>query len=93
MMKSIFSFFHLLFQVLAKRKTSKSVSLFLIHIGPNWYWQIRLKDFKSNICLEQIDEIIYPFLHVNTKNYELMEKYWGACCQKWLWHTEHKVNG
>ena len=25
------------------------------------------------------------FLHVDTKNYELIEKYWGGCGHKWLW--------
>ena len=28
-------------------------------IGPKWCWPIRLQDFKSNISLEQSDEIVY----------------------------------
>ena len=23
----------------------------------------------------------------------MIEKYWVGCCQIWLWHTDHKVNG
>ena len=44
--------------------------MFLIHIGPDWRIEIRLKDFKSNIYLEQSDEIVYTFLHVETRNYK-----------------------
>ena len=63
---------------LAKHKISKSVSLFLIRVGPNWYFPIRLKDFKSNLYLEQSDEIVYTY--IDTRNQELIEKYWG-----WVW--------
>ena len=48
---------------------------------PKWCWPIRLQDFKSNISLEQSDEIVY-FLHVDTRNYR---KILGGCGQKWLW--------
>ena len=70
MMEFVFSFLPSYFSIifLAKGKISKSVSLFLIHIGPKWCWPIRLKDFKSNIYLEQSDEIVYTFLHVDTRN-------------------------
>ena len=63
MMESIFSFLPSYFSIifLAKGKISKSVSLFLSHIGPKWCWPIRLQDFKSNISLEQSNEIVYFF--------------------------------
>ena len=47
---------------LAKRKISKFVNLFLIHVRPNWYWPIKLKDFKSNIYLEQKDVVCVTYL-------------------------------
>ena len=55
MMESVFSFFPSYFSIifLAKGKFSKTVSLFLIHIGPRRCWPIRLQDFKSNVSLEQ----------------------------------------
>ena len=83
MMKFIIhsSYFSIIF--LAKGKISKSISLFLSHIGPKRCWPIRFQDFKSNISLERSDEIVY-FLHVDTGNYEFIEKYWGGCGQKWL---------
>ena len=62
MMESIFSFlpsYLLSIIFLAKGKISKSISLFLSHIGPKRCWPIRLEDFKSNISLEQSDEIVY----------------------------------
>ena len=63
MMESVFSFLPSYFSIifLAKGKISKSVSLFLSHIGPNWCWPIRLQDFKSNISLEQSNESVYFF--------------------------------
>ena len=63
MVKSVFSFLPSYFSsnFLAKDKISKSVSLFFSHIGPKQCWQIRLQDFKSNISLEQNNEIIYFF--------------------------------
>ena len=63
MMESVFSFLPSYFSIifLAKAKISKSVSLFLSHTGPKWCWQIRLQDFKSNISLEQSNEIVYFF--------------------------------
>ena len=59
MMESIFSFLPSYFFVifLTKSKISKSISLFLSHIGPKQCWPIRLQVFKSNIALEQSDEI------------------------------------
>ena len=62
MMESVFSFlpyFSIVF--LAKGKISKSVSLFLSHIGPKRCWSIGLQDFKSNTSLEQSNEIVYYF--------------------------------
>ena len=63
MMESVFSFLPSYFSIifLAKDKISKSISLFLSHIGPKWCWPIRLQDFKSNISLEQSNEIVYFF--------------------------------
>ena len=63
MMESVFSFLLSYFSIifLAKGKISKSVSLFLSHIGPKRFWPIRLQDFKSNISVEQSDEIVYFF--------------------------------
>ena len=51
MMESVFSFLPSYFSIifLSKGKISKSVSLFLSHIGPKRCWPIRLQDFKSNI--------------------------------------------
>ena len=71
--------FYLFF--LTKQEISKSVSLFLIHIGQNWYWPIRLKDFKSIIYLEESDEIIYIFLHIDTGNEDKMITRW---MDKWM---------
>ena len=62
MMESVFSFlpyFSIVF--LAKGKISKSISLFLSHIGPKRCWPIGLQDFKSNTSLEQSHEIVYFF--------------------------------
>ena len=53
-------FFHLII-ILAKGKISKSVNFFVSHIEPKWCWSIRLLDFKSNISLEQSNEIVYFF--------------------------------
>ena len=63
MMKLIFSFFPSYFSiiVLAKGKIRKSINLFPSHIGPKRCWPIRFQDFKSNIPLEQRDEIVYFF--------------------------------
>ena len=63
MMEFIFSFFLTYFSIifLAKGKISKSISLFLSHIGPKRCWPIRFQDFKSSISLEQSDEIVYFF--------------------------------
>ena len=63
MIKSVFSFLPSYFSIifLAKGKISKSVSLFLSHIWPKQCWPIRLQDFKSNISLEQSNEIVYFF--------------------------------
>ena len=63
MMESVFSFLPSYFSIifLAKGKITKSVSLFLTHIGPKRCCPMRLQDFKSNISLEQSDEILYFF--------------------------------
>ena len=63
MMESVFSFLPSYFSIifLAKVKISKSVSLFLSHIGPKQCWTIRLQDFKSSISLEKTNEIVYFF--------------------------------
>ena len=63
MMDFIFSFLLSYSSIifLAKGKISKSVSLFLNQIGPKRCWPIRLQDFKSNISLEQSDEIVCFF--------------------------------
>ena len=63
MMEFVFSFLPSYFSIifLAKGKISKSISLFLSHIGPKQCWPIRLQDFKSNISLEQSDEIVCFF--------------------------------
>ena len=37
----------------------------------------QMQEFKSNLSLEQANEIVY-FLHVDTRNYILIEKYWGS---------------
>ena len=62
-MESIFSFLLSYFSIilLAKGKISKSISLFLSHIVPKRCWPIRFQDFKSNISLEQSDELVYFF--------------------------------
>ena len=63
MMECIFNFLPAYFSIifLAIGKISKSVSLFISHKGPKWCWPIRLQDFKSNISLEQSNEIVYFF--------------------------------
>ena len=63
MMESVFIFLSSYFSIifLAKGKISKPVSAFLSDIGPEWCWSIRLQDFKSNISLEQSNEI-FTFL-------------------------------
>ena len=92
MMKSIFSFF---FHFTSLSPKSKSISLFLSHIRRKWCWPIILQDFKSNIPLEQSDEIVnfFVFLYVDTRNSEFIEKYWGGCCQNGCGHPGHNVNG
>ena len=63
MMESVFSFLpSYLFSIfLAKGEISKSAGLFLRNIGPKQCWPITLPDFKSNISLEQSNEIVYFF--------------------------------
>ena len=73
-------------------KISKPISLFLSHIGPKQCWPIRLQNFKSNISLEQCDEIVYFFtcwyqkLRVD-KNIGVVVFRCGCG------HPGHKVNG
>ena len=91
---SFLVFFYLtsLSSFLAKGKISKSVGLFLSHIGPKWCWPIKLQDFKSNISLEQSDEIVYFFtcwcqkLRVDRK---ILGWVWSEMCGC----PGHKVNG
>ena len=61
MIESICSFLPSYFSIIFLATGSKSINLFLSHIGPKWFWPIRLQDFKSNISLEQSDEIVYFF--------------------------------
>ena len=81
MMESVFSFLPSYFSIifLAKGKISKSVSLFLSHIGPKRCWPIRLQDFKSNISLKQSDEIVYFF----TWWYQKLKVDWKIL--GWVW--------
>ena len=53
----IASYFSIIF--LAEGKISKSISLFLSHIGPKRFSPIRLQDRKSNISLKQSYEIVF----------------------------------
>ena len=95
MMESTFSFLPSYFSIkfLAKNKISKSISLFLNHIGLKWCWPIRLQGFKSNISLEQSNEIVYFFtcwyqkLRVDRKILE-----W-CVARNGCGHPGHKVNG
>ena len=32
------------------------------------------------------------FLHVDTRNKELIEKYWGGSVRKWLWSQGEWIN-
>ena len=41
------------------KKVVCSVSFFLRHIEPKRCWPIKLQDSKSNISLEQSNEIVY----------------------------------
>ena len=63
MMESGFSFLPSYFSIifLVKSKISKSVSLFLNHIGPKRCWPITLQDFESNISLKQNNKKVYFF--------------------------------
>ena len=65
MMEYIFRFLPSYFSTifLAIGKINKSITLFLSHIGPKGCYSIRLQDFKSNIPLQQSDEI--TVLHVD----------------------------
>ena len=94
MMESMFSFLSSYFSIifLAKGKISKSVSLFLSHTGPKWCWPIRLQDFKSNISLEQSNEIVYFFTCWYQK-LRVDRKILAWCGQKWLWPSWSQVNG
>ena len=90
MIESIFSFFYLLYHFFSPNV--KSVNLLVASHSYRTYWPVRLKDFKSNIYVEQSDEIVSTFLHVDTRNFELVEKCWVGG-RNWLWDTGHKVNG
>ena len=86
MMESVFSFLpSYLFSIfLAKGEISKSAGLFLRNIGPKQCWPITLPDFKSNISLEQSNEIVYFFTCWYQK-LRVDRKILGWCGQKWLW--------
>ena len=62
-MESTFSFLPSYFSTifLAKGKFSKSISLFLSHIGSSDCRPVRFQSFTSNISLEQSDKIVYFF--------------------------------
>ena len=97
MMESIFSFLPSYFSIifLAKGKISKSISLFLSHIGPKRCWPTRFYDFKSNIFLEQSDEVVYFFtcwyqkLRVHRK---MLEWLWSEVFWLWLFTCWYMVS-
>ena len=82
-MESVFSFLPSYFSIifLAKGKISKSVGLFLSHIGPKRCWPITLQAFNSNISLEQSNEIVYIFTCCDQK-FRADRKNWGGCGHK-----------
>ena len=82
-MESVFSFLPSYFSIifLAKGKISKSVGLFLSHIGPKRCWPITLQAFDSNISLEQSNEIVYIFTCCDQK-FRADRKNWGGCGHK-----------
>ena len=86
MMEYVFSFLPSYFPIifLTKGKISKSANLFLQHIGPKQCWPIRLQNFKSNISLEQSNEIFYIFT-CWYQELRVDKKYWGWSGHKWLW--------
>ena len=79
---SVYSFLPSYFSILfsAKGKISKSASLFPIHLGTKWCWSIRLHDFKSNISLEQSNEIVYTFFTCRYQKLKVDTKILG-----WVW--------
>ena len=77
-------FFHLT-SLSSKSKINKSISLFLSHIGQKRCWAIRLQDFKSDISLEQNDEIVYFCVFFLLIPEIKIEKYWSGYGQKWFW--------
>ena len=72
-MESVFSFLPYIYYfsiiLLANAKINKSASLFLSPTGSKWCWTIRPQDFKLNISksIEQSNEIVYTFSHVDTQ--------------------------
>ena len=81
MMESTFSFLSSYIIIfLVKGKISKSISFFLSHIVPKHSvgqsdCRISNQIYLYNKAMKQS-----TFLHVDTRNYELIEKHWG-----WLW--------
>ena len=74
------------------KKVVCSVSFFLRHIEPKRCWPIRLQDSKSNISLEQSNEIVYFFTCWYQK-LRVDKKYWVGVVRKGCGHPGHKVNG
>ena len=66
------------------KKVVCSVSFFLRHIEPKRCWPIRLQDSKSNISLEQSNEIVY-FIICWCQKLRVDRKILGGCAQKLLW--------
>ena len=95
MMESIFSFLPSYFSIifLAKAKVSKFVSLFLSHIGPKRGWPIKLKDFKSNVSLEQSNKIIYFFYMLIPEIKSWWKNIGVGVVRNGCGHRGHKVNG
>ena len=73
-MESVFSFLPYIYYfsiiLLANAKINKSASLFLSRTGPKWCWPIKQQYFKLNISksIEQSNEIVYTFSHVDTQH-------------------------
>ena len=61
MMQFIFIFLLSYFSMIFLVKGKISKSMFLSHFGPKRFWQIRLQDFKSNICLFDLYELFDLF--------------------------------
>ena len=70
-------FFHLTSLSFFELEVKSITSVILRDIGRKQIWPIRLQNLKSNISLEENDEIVYFFsMLIQEKN---------VCGQKWLW--------